>query len=316
MQPQLNSKARWADREVGEVSRIIMDPLSHEVSHLVVSMNSTRGRQVPMGAVQIVTDDLVQLRSFSSEILGMPSFKRDDYVTLHEVEIPGFGKHVPVTSGEVLLPFPELERNVKRRTFFANLTYVTGLFIGLPLTFPMLKFLKKPMHVPLGACPVRNNRPMALRFPFALVLLIVCLAVPARAAFEAGMDAYNRGDYATALREWRSLAEQGDAEAQDFLGTLYFKGWGVPQDHAKARQWWEKAAAQGSASPQNDLGLLHANGLGGPQDLVQAHMWYSLAAGNGYEIAIGYRNDLAKQMTPAQIAAAQALAREWKPKGQ
>ena len=94
------------------------------------------------------------------------------------------------------------------------------------------------------------------------------------------MDAYNRGDYATALREWRSLA------------------------------------AQGSASPQNDLGLLHANGLGGPQDLVQAHMWYSLAAGNGYEIAIGYRNDLAKQMTPAQIAAAQALAREWKPKGQ
>ena len=42
-------------------------------------------------------------------------------------------------------------------------------------------------------------------------------------------------------------------------------------------------------------------------------MWYSLAAGNGYEIATGYRNDLAKQMTPAQIAEAQRLAREWKP---
>ncbi len=42
-------------------------------------------------------------------------------------------------------------------------------------------------------------------------------------------------------------------------------------------------------------------------------MWYSLAAGNGYEISIGYRNDLAKQMTPAQIAEAQRLAGEWKP---
>jgi len=108
--------------------------------------------------------------------------------------------------------------------------------------------------------------------------------------------------------------EQGDAEAQDFLGTLYFKGWGVPQDYAKARQWWEKAAAQGRASAQNDLGLLYANGLGGPQDVVQSHMWYSLAAGNGYEIATGYRDDLAKQMTPAQIAEAQKRTREWKPK--
>ena len=126
-----------------------MDPLSHEVSHLVVSMNGAGERQVPMGVVQIVTEDLVQLRSFSSEILGMPSFKRDDYVTLHEVEVPGLEKHVHVTPGEVLVPFPELERNVKRRTFFANLTYVTGLFIGLPLAFPILKFLMKPMYAPL-----------------------------------------------------------------------------------------------------------------------------------------------------------------------
>ncbi len=126
-----------------------MDPLSHEVSHLVVSMNGAGERQVPMGAVQIVTEDLVQLRSFSSEILGMPVFKRDDYVTLHEVEVPGLEKHVHVTPGEVLVPFPELERNVKRRTFFANLTYVTGLFIGLPLAFPILKFLMKPMYAPL-----------------------------------------------------------------------------------------------------------------------------------------------------------------------
>ncbi|MEO8338298.1 MAG: ubiquinol-cytochrome c reductase iron-sulfur subunit [Nitrospirota bacterium] len=149
MQPQLKSKVRCADREVGEVSKIIMDPLSHEVSHLVVSMNGAGERQVSMGAVQTVTSELVQLRSSSSEVMGLPPFKRDDYVTIHEVEIPGLEKHIHVTPGEVLVPFPELERNVKRRTFFAKLTYVTGLFIGLPLVFPVLKFLTKPMYASL-----------------------------------------------------------------------------------------------------------------------------------------------------------------------
>jgi len=126
-----------------------MDPLSHEVSHLVVSMNGAGERQVSMGAVQTVTDDLVQLRSSSSEVMALPPFKREDYVTLHEVEIPGLERNIHVTPGEVLVPFPELERNVKRRTFFANLTYVTGLFIGLPLAFPVLKFLMKPMYAPM-----------------------------------------------------------------------------------------------------------------------------------------------------------------------
>jgi Rieske Fe-S protein len=149
MQPQLKSKVRCADREVGEVSKVIMDPLSHEVSHLVVSMNGAGERQIPMGTVQTVAEDLVQLRSSSSEILDLPPFRRDDYVTLHEVEIPGLERHIHVTPGEVLVPFPELERNVKRRTFFANLTHVVGLFIGLPLVFPVLKFLMKPMYAPL-----------------------------------------------------------------------------------------------------------------------------------------------------------------------
>ncbi len=149
MQPQLKSRVRCTDREVGEVSKIIVDPLSHAVSHLVVSMNGTGERQVPMGVVQTVAEGLIQLRSSSSEVQGFPPFTRDDYVTLHEVEIPGLERHLHVTPGEVLVPFPELERNVKRRTFFANLTYVVGLFIGLPLVFPVLKFLMKPMYAPL-----------------------------------------------------------------------------------------------------------------------------------------------------------------------
>jgi Rieske Fe-S protein len=149
MQPQLKSKVRCADREVGEVAKVIMDPLSFEVSYLVVSMNGAGERQVPMGAVQTVTDTLVQLRSSSSEVMALPPFNREDFVTLHEVEIPGLEKNIHVTPGEVLVPFPELERNVKRRKFFANLTYVTGLFIGLPLVFPVLKYLMNPMYAPM-----------------------------------------------------------------------------------------------------------------------------------------------------------------------
>ena len=166
-----------------------------------------------------------------------------------------------------------------------------------------------------GKCTVSNNRPMPLRFPIALVLSIICLAVPAWADYQAGMDAYGRGDYATALREWRPLGEQGDPIAQFRLGSLYENGDGVPRDFAKARQWYEKAAAQGEAKAQFYLGIQSAYGEGGPRDLVQAHMWYSLAAGNGNAHAPGYRDDLARQMTPAQIAEAHKRAREWRPNG-
>ena len=160
-----------------------------------------------------------------------------------------------------------------------------------------------------------DDRSMAFRLPLALVLSVICLAAPAWADYQAGMDAYNGGDYATALREWRPLAEQGDPGAQFRLGSLYENGEGVPRDFAKARQWYEKAAAQGEAMAQFYLGIQFAYGEGGPLDLAQAHMWYSLAAGNGNAHAPGYRDDLARQMTPAQIAEAQQLARQWRPKG-
>jgi Rieske Fe-S protein len=148
MQPKLKSKVRCADQELGEVSKVIVDPLSHEISDLVVSVPGIGERQVSMGAVQTVMDDLVQLRLSSSDVLALPPFRRDDYVTTHEVEIPHLEDHLHVTPGEVLVPIPELEMDVKRRTFFANLTQVMGLFIGLPLAFPVLKYLMKPMYAP------------------------------------------------------------------------------------------------------------------------------------------------------------------------
>ncbi len=65
-----------------------------------------------------------------------------------------------------------------------------------------------------------------------LALVVVLVAAPAWADFKTGMEAYERGAYATALKEWRPLAEQGDALAQGLLGLMYAKGQGVPPDDA------------------------------------------------------------------------------------
>ncbi len=85
-------------------------------------------------------------------------------------------------------------------------------------------------------------------------------------------------------------------------------------DYDEAARWYRRAAEQGHADGQFNLGLKYANGDGVPQDYVQAHMWFSLAGAQGRNQAAKNRDIVAKSMTPAQIAEAQKLAREWKPK--
>jgi Rieske Fe-S protein len=148
-QPKLKSKVACTDREIGEITRVVVDPLSHEISHIVIGNGATSPeRQVPMSRVQDVTDSLVRLRVSSAEIEQFPALKRSDYVTIHDVEIAHLEENIHVEPGEVLVPVPELEKDVKRRTFFANFTHAIGLLIGLPLAFPVLKYLMKPMYAP------------------------------------------------------------------------------------------------------------------------------------------------------------------------
>jgi TPR repeat protein len=80
--------------------------------------------------------------------------------------------------------------------------------------------------------------------------------------------------------------------------------------------WYRKAAEQGNAKAQNNLGIIYATGKGVPQDYVIAHMWFNLAAvsGDKSDNAAENRDKAAAKMTPAQVAEAQKLAREWKPK--
>jgi TPR repeat protein len=98
---------------------------------------------------------------------------------------------------------------------------------------------------------------------------------------EDAASAYQRGDYATALRLWRPLADQGNAEAQLWLGIMYDEGPEVPRNDAEAIKWYRKAADQGVALAQFNLGMMYAKGEGAPQNDAEAAQWYRLAADQG-----------------------------------
>ncbi len=145
------------------------------------------------------------------------------------------------------------------------------------------------------------------------------LTAPASAAWDEGVAAYERPDYAEVVTWSRKAAEQGVAEAQYNLGFMYYNGLGVPQDYAEAVRSYRKAAEQGLALAQFNLGIMYYKGRGVPKDYVQAHMWNILAAsrfppGEDRDDAVNHRNSLAEKMTPAQLTEAEKLAREWKPK--
>ena len=127
---------------------------------------------------------------------------------------------------------------------------------------------------------------------------------------EKGLEAAKKGDFATALKEWRPLAEQGHARAQYNLGVMYHNGHGVVQDHEEAVKWYRLAAEQGAADAQSNLAVLYGIGRGVVQDYVKAHMWSNIASLNGITNASELRNLIGTRMNAAQIAEAQQLARE------
>ena len=89
----------------------------------------------------------------------------------------------------------------------------------------------------------------------AALSLIIIAGVPALADTKAGVDAWNKGDYATAVAEWRKAAIAGDADAQFNLGQAYKLGRGVPVDLPMAESWYRKAALQGHPQAEDNYGL-------------------------------------------------------------
>ena len=95
------------------------------------------------------------------------------------------------------------------------------------------------------------------RIVLSLFALFIVFATPAVSAdLQKGMDAAMRGDFATALREWKPLAEQGDAKAQFNLGVMYDNGRGVVQNFALAHMWWNIAASKGHKDAGLNLDVL------------------------------------------------------------
>ncbi len=115
----------------------------------------------------------------------------------------------------------------------------------------------------------------------AALVFLVAVTAPAGARADAGYDAFERGDYEAAYREWRPHAEGGDAVAQYNLGMLYRVGRGVAQDYAMAARWYGLAAEQGDASAQLDLADLYAEGSFGEADDHAAADLYRRAALQG-----------------------------------
>jgi uncharacterized protein len=165
-----------------------------------------------------------------------------------------------------------------------------------------------------------------LRGAVASLLLVVTLAGTVTAEPIDNVDAsHGRAGYSAAghLQRLHKDADQGSPLAQYVLGALYQLGEVVPQDDSEAVKWFSRAADQGLTVAQFALGGMDAFGHGVPGDIVRAHMWLDLSAARTAQIegaqklardAQELRDTLARKMTPAQIAEAQHLAREWKPK--
>ena len=151
-------------------------------------------------------------------------------------------------------------------------------------------------------------------FWLTLIIFIGSAGVGQSADFQKGWTAYQSGDYATALREWKPLADQGHGVASYGLGVMYRDGQGVSKNYKTAVKWFKLAAELQDALGQHNLAVMYVNGQGVPQDYIRAYMWWEIAASSGIKSiaadAVSARDSASKRMAPAEIAEAKKLARE------
>ena len=155
---------------------------------------------------------------------------------------------------------------------------------------------------------------------FGVVLATVLTPVAARAdPIEDGPGTEQDNAAARDNLGIRVAAARGSAVAQNTLGFMYQHARGAPKNVAEAMKWYRLSAEQGFGLAFFNLGGMYATGQGVPLDYVQAHMWFSLAAthlppSKVYDKVARRRDLVARLMTRAQVAKAQRLAREWRPK--
>ena len=106
------------------------------------------------------------------------------------------------------------------------------------------------------------------------VFLILLSPITAMADYQDGRDAFDRGDYSTAVKEFKTLAKQNDPKGQYALAVMYDIGEGVSQNSKEAVKYYRLAGEQGFADAQNNLGVAYDQGEGVDTDYKEAMKWY------------------------------------------
>lgn len=120
---------------------------------------------------------------------------------------------------------------------------------------------------------------------FLPLTLLLFTAFNVNADFAAGGDAYKRGDFAAAAKEFRPLAERGDHRAMYALGSMYAAGLGVDKDLNMAFELFDEAAKNGRIDAMYKLGLMYEEGLATQQDYRKALRYYQKSARQGYPLS-------------------------------
>ncbi len=149
----------------------------------------------------------------------------------------------------------------------------------------------------------------------ALILVTaLALSSPARADLEAARDLMEAGRFEAARAALAPAARSGNAEAEELIGVMHALGLGVPRDPRRAFEWYLRAAMKGHPGAQSGVGWYYETGLGmEAPDLVRAYMWYVLSTVGGDPDAAVSQEEVAKKMTPEQVAAALEMVGDYRP---
>ena len=116
-------------------------------------------------------------------------------------------------------------------------------------------------------------------------LVVLLLMLSACGQSDDPRVAFKKGDYEKAFNLWMPMANNGDAEAQNYLGVHYYLGLGTSRNYKEAVKWFEMAAKSGYPDAQRNLGDMYHYGRGVPQDFYHAYIWYFAASQQGHENA-------------------------------
>ena len=146
-----------------------------------------------------------------------------------------------------------------------------------------------------------------------IVAMALALSTPATADLEAARDLMEAGEFAAAREALWPAARSGNAEAEELIGVMHALGLGVERDPRRAFEWYLRASMKGHPGAQSGVGWYYETGLGLPApDLVRAYLWYALSTIGGDPDAAVSVEEVAKKMTPEEVAEAQTLVGDYR----